>query len=107
MIAFLASSDDLVATAHAVEQRGRRSAAIPADVTSATDVSHLMETVQQRFGGLGGAVAEVPAELGVGRQRRIGVRDTFCTQVELYQELLRIVGIDAAGIEAGARGLLN
>src|SRR5207245_3420537 len=47
-----ASSDDLAATARGVEQRGRRSAAIPADVTSATDVSRLMESVAQRLGGL-------------------------------------------------------
>jgi len=48
----LASSDDLGATARAVEQRGRRSAAIPADVTSAADVSRLMDAVAQRLGGL-------------------------------------------------------
>jgi len=58
------------------------------------------------IGGLGGAVAEVMAELGVGRLRRVGVRDVFCTEVEPYPELLRIHGLDAAGIEAAARALL-
>ena len=48
----LSSADDLAATAKAVEQRGRRSAAIPADVTSASDVSRLMSTVAERLGGL-------------------------------------------------------
>jgi len=48
----LASSDDLDTTARAVEQRGRRSAAIPADVTSSSDVARLVETVAQRLGGL-------------------------------------------------------
>src|SRR5215470_16282327 len=48
----LSSSDDLAASARAVEQRGRRSAAIPADVTLAADVSKLMESVAQRLGGL-------------------------------------------------------
>jgi meso-butanediol dehydrogenase/(S,S)-butanediol dehydrogenase/diacetyl reductase len=48
----LASSDDLAGTARAVEQRGRRSAAIPADVTASADVARLMETVAQRLGGL-------------------------------------------------------
>ena len=59
------------------------------------------------IGGLGGAVAEVLAELGVGKLSRVGVRDTFCTEVEPYPELLRIHGIDAAGIETAARKLLG
>lgn len=59
------------------------------------------------IGGLGGAVAEVLAELGVGRLARVGVQDTFCTEVEPYPELLHIHGIDAAGVEAAARGLLR
>jgi len=58
------------------------------------------------IGGLGGAVAEVMSEFGVGRLRRVGVRDVFCTEVEPYPELLRIHGLDAAGIEAAARALL-
>jgi transketolase len=58
------------------------------------------------IGGLGGAVAEVLAELGVGRLARVGIRDVFCTEVEPYPELLRIHGLDAAGIEAAARTLL-
>ncbi|HUI28482.1 MAG TPA: transketolase C-terminal domain-containing protein [Candidatus Kryptonia bacterium] len=59
------------------------------------------------LGGLGGAVAEILAEEGVGRLRRVGVHDVFCTEVEPYPELLRIHGIDAAGIEAVARSLLS
>jgi len=58
-------------------------------------------------GGLGGAVAESLAELGAGRLRRVGVRDVFCTEVEPYEELLRIHGIDAAAIEAAALELLR
>jgi transketolase len=57
--------------------------------------------------GLGGAVAEVMAELGVGRLARVGVRDVFCTEVAPYPDLLRIHGIDAAGIEKVARELLS
>jgi len=57
------------------------------------------------IGGLGGAVAEILAELGTGRLARVGVRDVFCTEVEPYPELLRIHGIDADGIVAAARGL--
>ena len=59
------------------------------------------------IGGLGGAVAEVIAELGSARLARVGVRDVFCTEVEPYPELLRIHGIDAAGVEAAARALLG
>jgi transketolase len=58
------------------------------------------------IGGLGGAVAEVIAECGVGRLARVGIRDVFCIEVEPYPELLRIHGIDAAGVEAAARALL-
>lgn len=59
------------------------------------------------IGGLGGAVAEIMAELGTGRLKRVGVRDVFCTEVEPYPELLRIHGIDAAGVEAAVRALLR
>jgi transketolase len=59
------------------------------------------------IGGLGGAVAEIIAELGGARLRRVGVRDVFCTEVEPYPELLRIHGLDTAGIEAAARELLQ
>ncbi len=59
------------------------------------------------LGGLGGAVAEVMAEVGVGRLARIGVRDVFCTEVEPYPELLRIHGIDAAAVQAAARKLVE
>jgi len=58
-------------------------------------------------GGLGGAVAEVIAELGVGRLTRVGIRDVFCTEVEPYPELLRIHGLDAAGIDAAVRAAVG
>lgn len=57
--------------------------------------------------GLGGAVAEIMAELGEGRLARVGVRDVFCTEVAPYPDLLRIHGLDAAGIEKAARELLQ
>jgi transketolase len=65
-------------------------------------------TVEEHFvdGGLGGAVAEILAELGCGRLRRVGVRDRFCTEVAPYPELLAIHGLDAAGVEAAVRELL-
>lgn len=58
-------------------------------------------------GGLGGAVAEVMAELGVGRLARVGVRDVFCTEIGSHRDLLRIHGLDAAGIEAAVGGLVE
>lgn len=59
------------------------------------------------IGGLGGAVAEVLAEIGIGRLARVGVRDRFCLDVAPYPELLRMVGIDAASVEAAARDLMG
>ena len=59
------------------------------------------------IGGLGGAVAEVIAELGVSRLTRVGIRDVFCTEVEPYPDLLRIHGLDVAGVEAAVRAALK
>jgi transketolase len=59
------------------------------------------------YAGLGGAVAEIMAELGVGRLARVGIRDVFCTEVAPYADLLRIHGLDAAGVEKAARALLS
>ncbi|MEO8603656.1 MAG: transketolase C-terminal domain-containing protein [bacterium] len=75
---------------------------------AARDTGRLV-TVEEHFidGGLGGAVAEILAELGTGRLRRIGVRDRFCTEVAPYPELLRIHGIDAASVVAAVRELVE
>ncbi len=74
---------------------------------AARDTGRLV-TVEEHFidGGLGGAVAEILAETGAGRLRRVGVRDRFCTEVAPYAELLRIHGIDADGVVAAVRELL-
>src|SRR5213592_645865 len=48
----LASTDDLDVTARAVLDHARRVLAIPADVTSSTEVARLMAAVQEHFGGL-------------------------------------------------------
>jgi transketolase len=74
---------------------------------AARDTGRLV-TVEEHFidGGLGGAVAEILAELGSGRLRRVGVRDRFCTEVVPYPELLRIHQIDAAGVEKAVRELI-
>ena len=52
-------------------------------------------------------MAEVLAELGTGRLARVGLRDVFATEVAPYPELLRLHGLDAAGVEAAARALLG
>jgi len=49
----------------------------------------------------------VLAELGVGRLRRVGVRDVFCTEVAPYPDLLRIHGLDVDGVLAATRELLH
>jgi transketolase len=59
------------------------------------------------IGGLGSAVAEVVAEIGVGRVRRVGIPDRFCTEIAPYRELLSICGLDTAGVEAAARELIG
>lgn len=66
-------------------------------------------TAEEHFvaGGLGGAVAEILAEIGTGRLLRVGVHDVFCTEVAPHAELLRIHGIDAAGIERAVKSLLG
>jgi len=48
----LSSAEDLTDTARAVEQHGRRSVAIKADVTSAADVARMTSEVEHRLGGL-------------------------------------------------------
>lgn len=66
-------------------------------------------TVEEHFvaGGLGGAVAEILAELGTGRLVRVGVHDVFCTEVAPHADLLRIHGLDADGIERAVRAGLK
>jgi transketolase len=58
-------------------------------------------------GGLGSAVAEIVAEVGVGRVRRVGIPDRFCTEIAPYRELLALCGLDAASVEASARELIR
>ncbi len=59
------------------------------------------------IGGLGSAVAEVLAEAGVGKLARVGVRDTFCTDIASYPELCEIHGLTAAGIEEAVLSLVD
>lgn len=59
------------------------------------------------IGGLGSAVAEVLAEAGVGRLARVGVQDTFCTEVASYPELCAKYGLTADGIEQAVLSLLD
>jgi transketolase len=74
----------------------------------ARETGHLV-TVEEHsiHGGLGGAVAEILAELGAGRLARVGVRDVFCTEIAPHPDLLRIHGLDAGGIETAALELLG
>jgi transketolase len=80
-----------------------------AAVERAASTGGRIVTVEEHsiIGGLGAAVAEVLAELGQGRLRRVGVRDVFCMDVEPYPQILSAHGIDAAGVEAAARDLLG
>ena len=66
-------------------------------------------TVEEHFvaGGLGGAVAEVLAELGTGRLLRLGLEDEFIMEVASYPDILKLAGLDAASIAAAARSMLD
>jgi transketolase len=66
-------------------------------------------TVEEHFvnGGLGGAVAEVLAELGSGRLVRLGLEDEFVMEVADYPDILKLVGLDAESIAATAGSLLD
>jgi transketolase len=74
---------------------------------AATRIGRIL-TVEEHFvaGGLGGAVAEVLAELGTGRLRRLGLEDEFIMDVAAYPEILKLAGLDAASIATAARSLL-
>jgi len=77
-------------------------------VLAARDTGLLL-TVEEHstIGGLGSAVAEILAETGVGRLRRVGIPDRFCTEVAPYAELVRLCGLDPAGIESAAREFIE
>lgn len=66
-------------------------------------------TVEEHLvaGGLGGAVAEVLAELGTGRLRRLGLDDEFIVEVAAYPDILKLAGLDAPSIATAARSLLD
>jgi transketolase len=55
------------------------------------------------IGGLGGAVAEIVAEIGSGRVVRLGIPDRFVTEIGPYPELLKLCGLDAASVESEVR----
>jgi transketolase len=75
---------------------------------AAQDTGHLV-TVEEHsvIGGLGTAVAEVLAETGTGRLARVGVKDTFCTEVASYPELCAMHGLTADGVEQAVLSLLD
>ena len=56
--------------------------------------------------GLGSAVAEVIAEAGKGKMKRIGIQDQF-GQSAPYERLLAMNGITAENIAAQAEALLR
>jgi transketolase len=59
------------------------------------------------IGGLGGAVAEVIAELGKGCAfRRLGWQDSF-SAIGLHEDLMSLAGIDANGIIEAVREVMH
>jgi transketolase len=56
------------------------------------------------IGGLGGAVAEVMAELGTGAKlHRVGINDSYCVTVGTQQYLREQIGISASAIAEKVR----
>jgi len=78
-------------------------------VTQAAQETELIVTLEEHFviGGLGGAVAEIVAELGVGRVVRLGIPDRFVTEVGPYEELLGNCGLDAISVISTIKNLLK
>jgi transketolase len=78
-------------------------------IASAAEEIGRIVTVEEHFknGGLGGAVAEVLAELGTGRLVRLGLDDEFVMDVAGYPDILKLVGLDAGSIAATVNSLLN
>ena len=66
-------------------------------------------TVEEHFvdGGLGGAVAEILAELGAAACAASACATASAPRSRPYPELLRIHGIDAAGVEAAVKELIE
>jgi len=75
---------------------------------AATEIGRLV-TVEEHFvnGGLGGAAAEVMAELGKGRLLRLGLKDEFVMDVAPYPDILKLVGLDAPSIAKSVKSLLD
>ena len=84
----------------------------PIDQEVVTEAAHdtgLIVTLEEHFviGGLGGAVAEIVAELGVGRVVRLGISDRFVSEVGPYEELLGNCGLDTISVISKIQNLLK
>jgi meso-butanediol dehydrogenase / (S,S)-butanediol dehydrogenase / diacetyl reductase len=116
----LSSADDLAETARGVEQRGRRSLAVAADVTRAADVARMMHEVESRLGGLdvlvanAGVIAAAPvAAMDEGQWERIfdvNVKGVFlCARaaIPLFERRGggRIVNVASVAGKTGRAGL--
>ncbi len=77
-------------------------------IEKAADEIGRLVTVEEHFvnGGLGGAVAEVLAELGKGRLLRLGLKDEFVMEVAPYPDILKLVGLDAESVAASAKSMV-
>jgi len=81
---------------------------IAAVLRAAEETGHVVTAEEHSvIGGLGSAVAEAMAGVGVGRLARVGIQDTFCTEVASYPELCAIHGLTAEGIEQAVVALLG
>ncbi len=115
----LGSDTDLAVTAGAVRKLGRRSSAIPADVTDAAQVTALMTEVERTLGGLdilvanAGIIAAAPvatmSEMAWDRVFDVNVKGVFlCCQAAipmLTRNGGRIVNVASVAGKTGRGGL--
>ncbi len=78
-------------------------------VRDALDATGLIVALEEHsvIGGFGGAIAEVAAEVGIGRVVRAGFPDRFVDEVGSREHILTHYGLDAAGVRARVRAALQ
>ncbi len=78
-------------------------------IKKAVEETGRIVSIEEHFinGGLGGAIAEVMAELGSGKLRRLGLKDEFVMDVVPYPDILKTVGLDSANIAAEVKQMLG
>jgi transketolase len=112
LMAEAAAASDALRRDHGIKARVLQMASVkPLDaeavVKAAAETGNII-TVEEHnvLGGLGGAVAEVAAETGGARVRRLGVGDSFCG-VGSAAHLMKLAGLTAENIALVVREMVS